>query len=257
MDCKKQKQPTVCTDISWRFSPDAGKKAESLLAIRHAVRQKQIQRRPSFAETAWNQMRFHTFQHWAAQGAMLLCTLLLILWAGKKEVGHNLSLSVCSVFLVFAGNVCLSSVALLFSHHMAELEMTLYFDLKQMACIRMLEAGLFNLLMLGLLSGCLGSRFETGIVVCLLYLLVPFLWSEIFYLHMLAHARSMASFRQLSTAFASAVCALFPAFWEDAYLPEYLPVWIYLSIAGCLVLVLEICRLFYYMKTGDRLCGES
>ena len=255
MDCRKHKQQTVFQDASGRFLPDAGKKAESLLAVRQAVAQKHIQKRPAFLEQIFCQMRFHTWQHWATQGAILLCVFLLVLWTGRKGADHTVSLSVCSVFIVFAGNICLSSIVQLFSWHMAELEMTLYFDLKQVVCIRMLEAGLFDLFLLGFLSGCLESRLETGIFVCLLYLLVPFLWSEIFCLHMLAHARSMASsFRQLSCVLVSALCALFPVFWRDAYLPAYRLVWVRLSVAGCVLLILEICWIFYHMKTGDRLC---
>ena len=126
MDCRKHKQQTVFQDASWRFLPDAGKKAESLLAVRQAVAQKHIQKRPAFLEQIFCQMRFHTWQHWATQGAILLCVFLLVLWTGRKGADHTVSLSVCSVFIVFAGNICLSSIVQLFSWHMAELEMTLY-----------------------------------------------------------------------------------------------------------------------------------
>ena len=164
MDCRKHKQQTVFQDASWRFLPDAGKKAESLLAVRQVVAQKHIQKRPAFLEQIFCQLRFHTWQHWATQGAILLCVFLLVLWTGRKGADHTVSLSVCSVFIVFAGNICLSSIVQLFSWHMAELEMTLYFDLKQVVCIRMLEAGLFDLFLLGFLSGCLESRLETHAV---------------------------------------------------------------------------------------------
>lgn len=256
MDCRDNKKPDP--QAAWRFLPDQERKAASLLAIRQAANQKQIQKRPSFAEQAWNLIRFHTWQHWAVQGTILLFALLLSLWIVRKEADSAVSLSVCSVFLVFAGNIFQSSIAQLFSWHMAELEKTLYLDLKQMVCIRMLEAGLFDLLTLGLLSGCLGSHSQTGILMCLLYLLVPFLWSETFYLHMLTHARSTASsFRQLSCAVLCATLALFPAFWKDAYLPVHRLAWIQLSIAGCFLLFIEIYRIFRYIDTGDSLCGEQ
>ena len=256
MDCRKHKQPDSCRGLSWRFPLDNGRKAESLLAIRQAASQKRIRKRPSLIETAWSQMRFHTWQHWAAQGAVLLFALLLALWIWRGDSERSVSLAVCSVFLVFAGNICLSSLIRLFSWHMAELEKTLYFDLKQMVCIRMLEAGCFDLLMLGLLGGCLGSQSQGDAFSCILYLLVPFLWSEIFYLHMLTHARSAGSFRQLSCLLLCAILTLFPVFWTDAYLPKFLPAWIHLGIAGFLLLLLEIRWMLHHIETGDRLCGE-
>ena len=89
MDCRKHKQQTVFQDASWRFLPDAGKKAESLLAVRQAVAQKHIQKRPAFLEQIFCQMRFHTWQHWATQGAILLCVFLLVLWNGRKGADHT------------------------------------------------------------------------------------------------------------------------------------------------------------------------
>ncbi|MCI8892490.1 MAG: hypothetical protein HFH34_14380 [Eubacterium sp.] len=241
-----------------RFPPDEARKAESLRVIQQAVFQKRMQRRPSFAENVWNQLRFQTWQHWAAQGSVLLFAMIFVLRIQNLCESLPNSIAACSVFLVFAGNICLSSIARLFSRHMAELEKTLYLDLKQMVCIHMLEAGIFDLLVLGILAGFSASRLHTGFFAYVIYLLVPFLWSEIFYLHMLTHARcAISSFRQLSAAACCGILALFPSFWKNAYLPETIPVWILLSAAGCFLLAAEIRSVFSSIDTGDRLCQQN
>ena len=240
------------------FPPDPARKAESLRAIQQAVLQKRIQKRPSFAENVWNQLRFQTWQHWAAQGSVLLFALLFVLRIQSRCKAPADSIAACSVFLVFSGNICLSGIARLFSKNMAELEKTLYLDLKQMVCIHMLEAGIFDLLVLGILAGFSASRLDTGAFAYTLYLLVPFLWSEVFYLHMLTHARSAASsFRQLSAAALCGIAALFPSLWKNAYLPETKPVLALLSAAGCCLLAIEIRSVFGSIDAGDRFCQQS
>lgn len=239
-------------DIQWRFPLNEDRKAGSLQIIRQAANQKRIQHRPSFAENVWIQIRFQTWQHWAVQGGVLFLTMLLILWFYNRQRTDTDSIAFCSVFLVFAANTCLSSLLHLFSSHMAELEKTLYLDLKQMVCIRMLEAGIFDLIVLGLLTGFLSRSPKTSILSCLLYLLVPFLWSEFFYLHMLTHLRAVFSgFRQISVSVLCGIAALFPLFWKDVYLPEYLIIWRILTAAGALLLAAEICRMFEKINTGE------
>lgn len=255
MSVKKQGREGPLAE--WKFPLDGRAKNERLSAIRRAVQQKRIQKRPSFMESVWNQFRFQTWQHWVAQGGVLLLAMYLVFWFGNVETGGQSSIAACSVFLVFAGNICLSSVAHLFSWHMAELEKTLYMDLKQMVCIRMLEAGLMDLLVLALLTGFLGCKSENGIFAYLLYLLVPFLWSDAFYLHMLTHFRSTFSgFRELSLSMPCGILALFPAFWEDAYKLEYVPTWGSLSLLGFFVLAMEIYCILGKIDAGDGICQE-
>lgn len=257
MGNKKDSQPAyrrqAGSQDGWRFPLNEQKKASSLFLIRQEIQQKRIQRRPTFAENVWNQLRFHSWKHWAMQGALLLAAMLLAFWFYKSGDNGADSIAACSVFLVFAGNICLSSVAQLFSYHMAELEKTLYLDLKQMVCIRMLEAGILDLAILALLTGFLAGAHRT--FAYFLYLLVPFLWSDVLYLHMLARFRSIFSgFWQLSAGLLCAVLAVFPAFWEDAYSVGHLPAWGLLCAAGCLMLAAEIHAIFTNIEGGDNIC---
>lgn len=250
------KNNTACLpDSSWKFPLDKSRKAMSLLLIQEEVLHKRIRKRPSFAENIWNQLRFQTWQHWMMHGGILLAAILLTILTDTEHLTGISSVSACSVFLVFAGNICFSSVARLFSYHMAELEKTLYLDLKQMVCIQMLEGGIVNLAALLLLTGFLDTGSDFGITACLLYLLVPFLWSDILYLYMLTHLRSIfPGLRQSANAVLCAILALLPAFIEEAYTQKYLLVWGFLSAAGILFLAAEISQMFHKIEKGESIC---
>ena len=211
---------------AWRFQLDESKKNRSLAVIRQAAETKQIRQYPSFRENLWNQFCFLPWKCRAAQGGMLLAAMLLAGWLNSQHADGRDSIIVCSVFLVFAGNICLSGVARLFSWHMAELEQTLYLNLKQMVCIRMLEAGILDLVILSLLAGMTGRLNSLGTGAYLLYMLVPFLWSDVLYLHMLTAFRNgAAGYRQISAGILCGLLAFFPVFFEHAYEAAYLPWW--------------------------------
>lgn len=233
----------------WKFPLDQHKKTESLSVIQKEVQQTRIQKRPSFVYHIWNLLRFHTWEHWVLTAGVLLAAVMLAF--RYSSGGADEAIPVCSVFFVFAGNLCLSSVAHLFSWHMAELEKTLYLNLKQMVCIRLFEAGAVNLAILALFAGIPSAGPETGRICRLLFLLAPFLWSDAFYLHMLMHLRSAFSgFRQLSSGIFCGICALLPAFLKNAYAPAYVPAWGIFSAAGLLFLAAEIYSVSLKIDTG-------
>lgn len=239
----------------WRFPLDESKKKKGLSVIYDAAEKKQLRQYPSFWENLWNQFRFQSWKCHAAQGSMLLFALLLTVYLNRKSVAEMDSLIVCSVFLVLAGNICLSGVAQLFSWHMAELEQTLYLNLKQMVCIRMLEAGFVDLVILSLLVVFTGGLRSIGTGAYLLYMLVPFLWSDILYLHMLTAFRNVLSgYRQLSAGIVCGLPAVFSVFLKNAYKAVYLPIWGISAAAGVLLLAAEIYRILGKMEGGDCLC---
>lgn len=235
----------------WRFPLDKEKKEQSLAAVYQEAACKRIRRYPAFLEHVWNQLRFWYFTDWLMWGCLLFTAMLLALYLRRKNAGDLEMLTACSVFFTFAGNICLSQVARLFSWHMAELEQTLYLNLKQMVCIRMLQAGIADLIILTLFLGLIGEAdsLETG--ASLLYMLVPFLWSDTLYLHMLTSLRSASGFRSLTLGLVCGVTALFPAIWQPAYKPEYRNIWQILAIAGIFLLITEITGLLGKIEQGD------
>lgn len=239
----------------WRFPLDEEEKEKRLAAISQAVGKKQLRYYPSFWEKLWNQLRFQSWKYRMSQGAVLLAAMLLVLYLEQKETAGTESITVCSVFLVFSGNICLSGIGRLFSWHMAELEQTLYLNLKQMVCIGMLEAGLIDLAVLSVLTGFAGKMSQLGTGTTLLYMLVPFLWSDILYLQMLTALRNtQPGYRHLAAGLLCCLLALFPVLLKDRYNTDYLPVWALGAVAGVLLLAAQIYRMLGKMEGGDSLC---
>lgn len=239
----------------WKFPLDESKKVQSLTAIRLEAARKQIRHYPTFREQLWNQLRFRSWKHWLLQGFLLLAAMLLAVTLRRQQADSIQTLAACSVFLVFAGNICLGHVAGLFSWHMAELEQTLYLNLKQMVCIRMLEAGIADFAILSLLLILTGGKNPGDTLAALTYMLVPFLWSDTLYLHMLVHLRNTSSgFRSFALGLVCGTLALFPLAWDSAYQPEYLIIWQISAAAGLLMCIAQICRLLGSIENGDNIC---
>ena len=246
------KQPINIPTSQWRFPINEEKKSRSLAIIYQEASLKQIRYYPTFPEHIWNQMRFQPLTHWLTMGILLLSAMLLALWFRRKNSGNLEMLTVYSVFFVFAGNICLSQIARLFSCHMAELEQTLYLNLRQMVCIRMLEAGIANLVILTAILSITGETNPFGLGTSLIYMLAPFLWSNILYLHMLTCLRNTGSvFLSSALGLLCGAAALFPVLWEPAYRPEHLIIWKGLTIAGEFLLAAEIVNLLGKIDCED------
>ena len=252
---KTQARQELTSDQTFRFPLNQTKRTQSLLNIHQVIEQTYIRIRPSFMQTIWRQFQFQTWEHLAAICGVLLAAILFRFLPCNNRPSGPGAITACSVFLVFAGNICFSNVAHLFSHNMAELEKTLYYDLKQMVCIRMLEAAIAELLILILLAGYPGIRSDTSLFSHFLYLIVPFLWSDILYLQMLTYLRSIfLGFRQLSLGILCGVLALLPSLLKHAYEPAYVSVWAVLSAAGLLIFIAQIRSMLGKIDSGEAVC---
>lgn len=108
---------------------------------------------------------------------------------------------------------------------------------------------------LGMLLSMVGEESKTGIMMSLVYMLVPFLWSDACYLHMLGFFRKGASgFRSLVLGLICGMTACFPLMWEDVYAAEYRPIWYLLGAAGTVLIALEIRCILEKIEGGDSIC---
>lgn len=235
----------------WRFPIDESKKQKSLSKISQAVYQKKVRYSPSFIACIIEQLRYQSWRYWGLQGGVLLLAVLLMAYLNKSGE-KGISIAICSLFMVLSGNICLSGMGRLFSWNMAELEQTLYLNLKQMVCIHLLVAGVLDVVVLVIIATFSRGLFERETGAYLLYLLVPFLWSDILYLRMLTVFRGgMGEYRQLSAGIICGILAVFPSFFEKAYHPAYLPVWGVLVIIEAGILILVIRRLIGKIEGGE------
>lgn len=240
---------------AWRFPVDDEKRAASLEKIREAAKKQQIRHYPGFWECAASQLHFQSWTYWAMQAVFLTAGILLTQYMMARGADTESVCVTLSMFFVAGGNVALSGMGRIFSYHMAELEQTLYMDLKQMVCVQLALAGFIDLVMCSVLVVCAGKNLQIPTGSFLLYLLVPFLWSDIIYLHMLTVFRGgIRGYIQTVYGLAAAAAAMLPAFIGDAYEAASLPVWGLLLAAGVIMLVWELRRLLWKMNGGDLIC---
>lgn len=251
----KKNEPPKQLLLEWEFPIDEKKKAEGMAVIYREIAEKKIHHYPSFREHIWTQLKFRPMVYWFTEGGILLLAMALLFWLTENNAKEYEILRICSVFLVFAGNIALSSISRLFSWHMAELEQTLYLNLKQMVCIRILETGIFDLAVMVLLMSMAGGGNQVEKGMYMIYMLVPFIWSDALYLHMLGFLRNTASeLKAFASGLFCGMLACFPVVWEDAYTISYRQIWILMAAAGTVVLICEICRMLGRIEEGESVC---
>lgn len=277
MNKEKIKFRAFETEVSWRVGLDSSRKEEGLAEIALAVQKKKIRYYPSFVDCMLQQMKYQTLENRLLQGGILIMALALSVALRKFRVEDTTAIVLCSAFMAFAANICMCAVGSLFFRNMAELEQTLYFNLKQMVCIQILQAGMTDVLILALLTILCGGQNIAGAGAYLLYLLVPFLWSDILYLHMLTSLRGKGRGRRsgrhlegrsgrgmqsemqenmggVALGLVCGMAAVFPVFLGNVYEAAYLPVWGLAALAGFIALVMEIRRLLGKIEGGEGLC---
>lgn len=242
---------------SWRFPMDERKRKASLQKIREGAENQDIRisHYPGFLACAASQLRFQSRGYWGLQAVLAAGGICLIQYLSDAGVDGSGMCAALSSFLVLAGNLALGGLGRIFGFHMEELEQTLYLDMKQMIAIQMALAGVMDLVFISILFMGAGTQVKIPAGNFLLYILVPFLWSDAAYLHLLMIKRGrMQGYRQAAFSMTAALASLFPAFVGQAYESVFLPVWAGMLFLGILLLVWEIRRLFGKRKGEELVC---
>lgn len=94
---------------------------------------------------------------------------------------------------------------------------------------------------------------ETGMYM--IYMLVPFLWSDALYLHMLGFFRNTASgLKAFASGIVCGMLACFPIMWDEVYTFSYRRVWVLMAVFGTVFFICEICRMLGRIERGDSVC---
>lgn len=255
MNEESDKQKGKIRSGDWRFPLDENRRSTSLEEIREAAERQQIRHYPGFWECAASLLHFQSLQYWVMQAVFLAAGILLAQNLINRGADTKSVCVTLSMLFVAGGNAALSGMGRIFSYHMAELEQTLYMDLKQMVCVQLALAGMIDLVMCSVLVACAGRSLQVSAGSFLLYLLVPFLWSDIIYLHMLIVFRGgIRGYRQTVYGLAAVLAAMAPAFIRDAYKSAFLPAWGLMLTAGIILLAWQLRRLFWKMNGGELIC---
>ncbi len=161
------------------LAPGEAGRSQALVGIRQAVQEKTIYRHPSPRELLLVELRYISPGFWILQGSLV--ALLAALLEKTALDGGALPdyLRWISVLAAWMGVLGCSSLGRHFSRGMAELEQSCYFNLPQLWTIRMALSGAVDILALVLGSGRIAERTNLPLAQVCVYVLVPFVLSNV------------------------------------------------------------------------------
>ncbi len=237
------------------LKPDPPEKQITLLTIRHAIEAKRIRNTPSPGELIQIQLQYITPSFWALQGGLLLLLILLL----YRLPGQNAELTDylwwSSIAAAWMGVLSNGVLGRHFSCRMAELEQSCYMNLSQMWTIRMTLTTGVDIGILTVFSGGIAARTETFFGRIAMYLLVPFLLSNVCCLLMISALRSgRRKYILAALAVITALLAVSPCVATEAYTTAYLWVWFCLLVLGAAVFAGQIRSCYGRMTRGEMIC---
>lgn len=236
--------------------PSETQRARSLNTIRAAATQKKFHHTLSLGELLHTQLQYISPFFWILQGSFVV---LLIMILNKIDLTqHDLTHYLCwiSVLAAWMGTAACSSLNRHFSRGMAELEQSCYFNFTQMWIVKMALSGCIDLLILVL--GCGKIAMDTALPfgqICV-YVLVPFVLSNLYCLFMLTALRfGRVQYGLPVLTFSAGIGAVVltklpPVF----YTLSFLWVWIILLAAGTALLFWQLKRIYEKLGRGEILC---
>lgn len=163
---------------------DRAKAKERMSGIEAAIHDKQIVYRPRKAEILRIQLRYMEKSYWIIQSLLLVFVLSVFAvygraggaWLGERQL---FAFGACAAAFIGMGGML--GLERLMSFHMRELTSTMYFNFGQLVSIRMVISGVVDLLFLMLLSFGVAYYVQTSAYTVAVYLLIPFVLSNLFY----------------------------------------------------------------------------
>lgn len=234
---------------------DPEKKKKALTAIGYSISRKVIRYSPSLWENLRIQLQYISWFYWGAQiSGVFLFTLLFYRMGTQKAVIYDY-ITWFSIGAALLGLAGVSELGSHFSNRMAELEQSCYLNLKQQWIIKMILFGGADILILSLFTGGIAWRTDRGFLALGVYLLVPFLLSNICYLLALSAMRGgTGRYFRLGLAVVMGLAAAAPGMYPPVYMAQFVWVWALVLAAAVILLVLEVRSLLGKLTKGDALC---
>ena len=237
------------------LTPEVGKRHKALEAVRREAERKKVRYTPSFPRVVGIQLQYMSPVFWGMQGAVLVAVLLLLYGTARRQ-GELLDyLWWGSMAAAWLGQVACGELARHLSGGMAELEQSCYINLPQMWTIRMILAGSVDILILCICCG--GIVWNTGSDLARvgLYLLVPFVLSNLCGFLLLEIMRgSRGRYGQAASVAWIAVLALAPAAAPALYGTRFLWLWVAALVSGTALLAGLLRRCYRKIERGEVIC---
>lgn len=254
---KEKKAPWIkkmVAELSETVAPDSERTRQALAVIQQAIDEKQLYYKPSPLRLLGIQLQYISPASWVIQAGFLLTVLFLLRLTSmaQRELADYLWWS--SVTAAWMGMMACADLGHHLSRGMAELEQSCYINLPQLWTIKMILMGTVDLLILGLCSGGISHNTQTPIWQVGVYLLVPFVLSNLcclLFLSVLRERRNHGA--QLALAVVLALAALGPSL-ADVYNWGSFGVWLLILAAGCILLAEQLREYYKKIAGGEILC---
>ena len=242
-------------DKAAELTPNANRKQEALYFLQDAIREKKLRYTPSFTELMRIQLQYITPLFWIVQGGILLLMILLFYRFSARDAGLEEYIWWSSIAAAWMGVLSHGTYVSHFSHGMTELEQSCYINLSQMWTIRMILCTSADIVILTVFSGGVALDTETPFGRVAVYLLVPFVLSNVCCLLAINILRSgRGRFGQAALAVVMALIAASPSAIPPIYAAAYLWVWFAALILGAVIFIGQIKSCYNKMMRGEMLC---
>lgn len=245
--------------ILWEYgrktAPDAWRKKEAFEALEAAAKRKTICYRPSFFELFGIQLQYISPMFWVIQGAFLVAVALLL--ERTNRTGGELCSYLWwgSLTAAWMGAAVCGELGRHFSRGMAELEQSCYFNLPQMWTMRMILSGSVDIVLLGVCSGGIARSVRAPLGQVCVYLLAPFVLSNLCCLWAVTAFRGGRSrYGSLFMAFMTALLAVTPFLWSEAYEAKYFGGWVVSLLIGTGLWIKQLRQCYRKIARGEILC---
>ena len=238
-----------------RLKPDPHKKNESLTLIQNYINAKKIRSTPSPGELLWIQVQYISPVFWVCQGGLLSLLILILYRLPEQRTELTDYLWWSSIAAAWMGVLSNGVLGKHFSSRMAELEQSCYINLSQMWTIRMILATGADIGILTVFSGGIAARTDAFFGRIVIYLLVPFMLSNICCLLMISALRGgRGKYTLGALAVIMALLAMSPSVFPQVYTTAYLWVWLCLLVLGAAVFAGQIRSCYSRMTRGEMIC---
>lgn len=237
------------------LNPDLRQRQRSLLVIQDAIEAKKIRNTLPLDELMWIQLQYIPPIFWTLQGGLLFLLILLLYRMPGQGTELTDYLWWSSMIAAWMGVLSNGTLARHFSNRMAELEQSCYINLAQMWMIRMILTTGVDIGILTVFSGGIASRTNTFFGRIAMYLLVPFLLSNVCCLLLISSLRgSRGKFTLTALTVIVALLAVSPSVFANAYTAAYLWVWFCVLVLGAAVFAGQIRNCYGRMTRGEMIC---
>lgn len=254
------REPWLEKETIWREAqtliPSEARRTHSLNIIKAAAVQKKLRHTPSFGELLCTQLQYISPLFWVIQGSFVVLLIIILNRIDLTQRGLTDYLCWISVLAAWMGATACSSLNRHFSRGMAELEQSCYLDFTQMWTIKMTLSGCIDILMLTLCCGKIANDTELPFGQICVYILVPFVLSNLYCLFMFTALRfGRLRYGLPALAFSAgtgaAILAKLPPL---LYTLSFLWVWVMILVAGTMVLFWQLKRIHGKIRRGEILC---